>query len=100
MVLAREYSSNFKYPCITLEGDEVLQEAGIACGSRLDTQRLTGMIPTELVIKSCDERSRVNFPQDLRSRSEDHLLQNNDKDIGDDKDKRRNFAHWVFGQVV
>jgi len=31
-----------------------------------DTQQLTGMFPTGLVKKSCDERSNVNFRQDSR----------------------------------
>lgn len=34
VISAKEYSSNFRYPCITLEGDTVLQEAGTACASR------------------------------------------------------------------
>lgn len=75
MVSKREYATNFKYPCITLEGDGVLQKAGTACDSRACWAGYS--LQSFYKKQHYYGKSRVTFIQDIKWRNKRHLQENN-----------------------
>lgn len=75
MVSEREYSSNFKYPCITLEGDGILQKAGTACDSGVCWAGCS--LQSFYKKQHYHGKCRVTFIQDIKWRTRRHLQEHN-----------------------